>query len=63
MRGRKNWYTGEWLRPVLMERNEATAASTASHRLLFVVIVVKCSEEFIGTTVAANPSSGAASAS
>lgn len=60
---RKNWYAGEWLRPAPMVRNEATAAITASHRLSFVATAVKCSEESTGTTVAANPSSGAASAS
>ena len=60
---RNNWYAGEWLRPALMERNEATAAITASHRLSFVTTAVKCSEEAIGTNVAANPLPGATSAS
>lgn len=60
---KKNWYAGEWLRPALMVRNEATAATTAFHRLSFTAIVENCSEESIGTTVAASPSSGAASAS
>lgn len=60
---RKNQYAGEWLRPAQTERNEATAATTASRRLSFVAIVVKCLEESIGTTVAANPLYGAASAS
>lgn len=46
----------------LMERNEVTAATTASRRLSFAATAAKCSEESIGTTVAANPSSGAASA-
>ena len=45
-----------------MERNEVTAAIIAFRRLSFVATAVKCSEESIGTTVAANPSSGAASA-
>ena len=43
-------------------KNEATAATTASRRLSFVGNVVKCSGAFTGTTTAANPSSGAASA-
>ena len=60
---KKNWYAGDWLRPALMERNEATAAITASHRLSFVTTAVKCSEEAIGTNVAANPLPGATSAS
>lgn len=60
---RKNWYAGEWLRPALMERNEATAAITAFRRLLFAATAVRCLEESIGTTVVANPSSGDASAS
>jgi hypothetical protein len=45
-----------------MEKNEATATTTASHRLSFVGTAVKCSEESIGTTVVANPSSDATSA-
>lgn len=59
---RKNWYAGEWLRPALMERNVATAVTTASHRLSFVATAVKCSEESTGTIAAVNPLSGAASA-
>ena len=46
---KKSWYAGEWLRPVPMERNEVTVATTASHRLSFVATAVRCSEEFIGT--------------
>lgn len=38
-----------------MERNEATAATTASHRLSFAVTAVRCLEESTGTTVAASP--------
>lgn len=57
---KKNWYADEWLRQAPMERNEATAATTASHRLLFVATAVRCSEEFTGTIAAASPSSGAA---
>ena len=57
---KKNWYAGERLRPALMGRNEVTAAITAFRRLSFAATAAKCSEESIGTTVAANPSSGAA---
>lgn len=45
-----------------MAKSAVTAVTTASHRLLFAVSAVKCSAEFTGTTVTANPSSGAASA-
>ena len=58
---RKNWCADELLRPAQMARNEATVATTASHKQLFAVIVVKCSEESTGTIVVANPSSGVAS--
>lgn len=57
---RKNWYAGEYSRPAPMAKSAVTAATTASLRLLFAVSVVKCSAESTGTTVAANPSSGAA---
>lgn len=62
MKFRKNWCADVLLRPVPMERNAAIAVTTASHRLSYAVIAVKCSAEFTGTIVAANPSSGVASA-
>lgn len=43
-------------------KNAPTAATTALHRLSFAVNVAKCSAESTGTTMATNPSSGAASA-
>ena len=57
---RKNWYADEWLRPALMERNEATAATTAFHRLSYVATVERCLEKYTRTIAAANPSSSAA---
>ena len=58
---RKNWYAGEWSKPVPMAKSAPTAATTALHRLSFAANAVKCSAEFTGTIAAANPSSGAAS--
>ena len=59
---RKNWYAGEWSKPVPMAKSAPTAATTALHRLSFAANAVKCSAESTGTIAAANPSSGAASA-
>lgn len=46
-----------------MEINEVTAAVIVPHKLSFTVTVVKYVQKYTGTTVAANPSSGASSAS
>ena len=59
---RKSWCAGEWSKPVPMAKSAPTAATTALHRLSFAANAAKCSAESTGTTMAANPSSSAASA-
>lgn len=57
----KSWYADEWSRQAPMAKSAPTAATTALRRLPFAANAVRCSAEFTGTIVAANPSSGAAS--
>ena len=52
---------GEYSKPVSTAKNEAIAAITASHKSSSAANAVKCSEGSIGTIVALNLSSGAAS--
>lgn len=62
MQVRKNWSSGEWVKPAPTVRNGTTVAITASPKSSSAENAAKCSEGSTGTTEASNQLSGAASA-